>query len=285
MSYSLCGALLLVSVGVGRRAFADTTGGQPTPSSGPSTDAMDLRSPMADQPAVRHRVLLRENRFEVAPLLGYALLMEYRNSLTFGVKAEYHFNDLWSVGGSVAFGAAKWNTGLSNQLLNTLQDTAPDSTDPLSPTRSQFREHLQDVQYTADLHATFTPFDGKLSVFGKTVFHYDFYVNAGIGFVGFTNRFQSPAGSMTDNDPRNDDPANAGTKVGPLLGAGMHVFFNHWVALNVEFRDTILFKNNPSGLDENFDRKVDSNDGHIDGIGYLGFGLAFFLPTNARISN
>src|SRR5262249_37756663 len=81
--------------------------------------AQARESPLADQPAVRHKYELRESRFEITPTFEASISAYFRHTLSGGLKLEYHLTDALSIGGMVFFGASM-NTGLMDQIVDSL---------------------------------------------------------------------------------------------------------------------------------------------------------------------
>jgi len=238
---------------------------------------------------VRHRVLLVKKRFELAPTFETSLNAEFKHTIAGGLKAEYHFTDMLSFGAMGYFGSS-FNTGLSKRILGTLEDNYP-SGDP-TPTHGEFAEHLNKMPVHGAAFVTWTPWYGKLAAFSKGFVAFDFYFSGGLSFAKLDNDCCTafvpdpmPAGDLDngilpDNDPNNDDPLNDGQQIGLLLGGGIHVFFNDWIALDVSFRD-YWFQDNPSGLDFDANRRVDEDDDRFLNHFFVGVGVSFFLPTKA----
>lgn len=257
------------------------------------TLAQARKSPLEGQPAVRHKYELRLQRFEVAPTFEATVGADYKHTLSGGIKAEYHLSDTLSFGGLVFFGASM-DTGLTEQIRDSLPTTQSPA-DP-TPSRQTFDNHLNTMPIHGGIHATFTPWFGKMALFGKTFLAFDMYVSGGFGFAVLKNEFgedycapkpdpMDPAYSEQNPnvDPRNDCPYNSGFKPGLQFGAGMHVFLSKWVALDFSFRN-YMFSDNPSGLDFNADGRVDSDDPRFMSHLFFGVGVSLFLPPKVKIS-
>jgi outer membrane beta-barrel protein len=245
------------------------------------------RNPLDGQPPVRHRKLLVKRRFEVALAFESTVNADFMHTPAFGLKLEYHWNDMISFGG-VGFYGVPLNTGLTDRIVDTLPQ-AEDDADP-TPSQRQFEQHLNKMPIHAAGYATITPWYGKLAAFGRFFVHFDFYFSGGVAFAQLQNDCcdfptdPSPGGNEStppDDDP-NDDPAlNDGTKLGIYLGGGIHVFVNDFVALDLTVRD-YLFSDNPSGLDFDADLAVTDDDNRFLNHLFLGVGVSFFLPTKVK---
>ena len=66
-------------------------------------------------------------------------------------------------------------------------------------------------------------------------------------------------------------------------GLGLHSYFNHWMALNVELRD-MLAKLNPSGRDTNGDLHATTADLTWTHTFIVSANLVFYLPSTPSIS-
>lgn len=271
-------ALVAISIGAAAPAVAQTR-----------------TSPLEGQPAVRHKYELRQSRFEITPTFEASISAPFKNTFAGGLKLEYHLSDAFSIEAMGFFGVDS-NTGLMNQIVTSLPDS-PNPTDPLAPTKQQALDHANKIPFHGGIGLTFTPWAGKLSLFSKAFVAYDVYVSGGFGFAKTENSNSgddtattcdanctdaNPANHMF-TDPRNDGPHNAGFNPGVQFGGGLHVFFSDWTAVDLYVRD-YMFTDNPSGLDYNFDGKVDDSDRRFLSHLFVGIGIAFYLPSTAKIS-
>jgi outer membrane beta-barrel protein len=232
----------------------------------------DRRNPLEGQPAIRHRVELRTLRFEVTPFVGFTMLQDFNNTVFGGVKLQYHLNDWFSIGGLFGGGAAI-GTGLKDQILTTLPDMGSASV----PSKTCAEAAMNKIVWYAAGQGEFTPFAGKFSLFSKSFFNYDFYVDGGVGFIGLQNDSGKLSG-CGDQFGKND-----GMKIGPSGAVGVHMFFNKFIALNLEYRG-IVAKDNSAGRDTNGDKVLNDDDQKLGLKSFVTLGVAFFLPTTAEIS-
>ena len=259
------------------------------------SDGDNVATSLAEQPAVRHRLLLVKGRFELTPAFEANVNADYKYTMSGGLRAEYHLSDMLSVGG-IGFYGVSLKTGLTDRILATLDDENPDG-DP-TPTKDEYEQHLNDIPIHGAAYVSLTPWYGKLAAFGAAFVNFDFYFSAGLAFAQLSNdcgpdvcNDDAPGEDevMPNPDPMlpdivipdnnaNDDPAvNDGNQFGLYLGGGIHVFLNNWLALDLTVRN-YLFSNNPSGLDTNFDYKVGDDDNQLQNHLFLGVGLSVFFP-------
>jgi outer membrane beta-barrel protein len=258
--------------------------------------AQQRRSALKDEPPVRHKQELRLKRFELAPTFEMTVQGDYKHTVSFGAKAEYHLTDQLSIGGMVFFGTGV-DTALSEQIRESLLDTRMPN-DP-APSRADFDDHLNTIPIHGGFGATYTPWFGKISMFQKVFVNFDFYVSGGFGFAVTKNDFgmdgcdpqvdgpgdDGALGTPDDlfNDPRNDCPHNSGFNPGLQVGGGLHVFVNKFIAIDISFRD-YFFTDNPSGLDFDADLDVDSDDRRFLSHLFFGVGVSLYFPPKPKIS-
>lgn len=264
----------------------------------PSTALAEHKNPLAGQPAVRHKLELRKNRFEVAPQFVVAMNPSFRVFMGAGAVLNYHLTDWLGLAIQVA-GGGNVNSSLANAVNEQLLPAGMSGRPAYQPTREQFKAHLQSLDFMGSLYAQVTPFAGKMQLFSALYTHYDFYGMVGVGMMHFNNGWGSytgtklPAGLCTTGAGPNIqsnpdglngcDPMNAGVQVAGMFGLGFHVFFNDWVAFNAELRD-YLANTNPGGLDTNGDNLLTKKDRNLSNNLFVGVGASFFFPLKAKIS-
>jgi len=252
----------------------------------------DRRNPLEGQPAVRHMAELRKLRFEAALQFITSTNQDYRNAFGPGLNLQFHIFDWLGIGvaGNYTFNS---NTPLEDQVRSKLPMTPYMYPGP-QPNLQIHDQHVLSINALASAYVSITPWHGKFAMFSALFFNYDFFVNAGLGLVYYTQN----GCCLTETHPTQDDINKgntlpdpntqsgaqfAGAKLGGMIGVGVHVFFNDWIALQLELRDYIV-KANPGGLDVNGDRVLnDADEGPQNNI-FFGAGISFFLPPRAKIS-
>jgi outer membrane beta-barrel protein len=249
--------------------------------------------------AVRHRRLLVKNRFEVTPLFESTLNPEFQHIVGGGLKLEYHLSDMFSIG-ALGVGSTQFNTKLTDRIVDTLEPTPNDMT--REPSVEEFTSRLNTMPIRGAAYIGITPWYGKLAAFSAAYVAFDFYFQAGVSYAQLKSDCPSnicndpspgkprPMGDMTippDNNPNNDDPLNSGTRIGLYLGAGIHVFLNDFLALDLTIRD-YAFSDNPSGADYNADLFVGKNQATGDDDNrflhhlFFGAGISIMFPTKVK---
>ncbi len=257
----------------------------------PATARAERKNPLTDAPAVRHRLLLVNKRFELTPAFESTINADYKHTISGGAKLEYHLSDMWSFG-AVGFFGKSINTGLVKRIIDTLPPSAdPNDPDP-TPTKTEYEDHLNEMPVHGAAYVTWTPWYGKLAAFGKAFVNFDFYFSGGLAFAQLTNNCDNSVcydthpgevqgDELPDNDPNDDPPLNDGTRLGLYLGGGIHVFLNNFIALDLTVRDYI-FSDNPSGLDFTADLAVKDDDPRFLSHLFMGIGVSVFFPTKAK---
>jgi outer membrane beta-barrel protein len=255
------------------------------------------RNPLAGQPAIRHRLELRKMRFEISPQFLISMNQPFLIGIGGGANLQFHITDWLGVGASFHY-TASVAAPLAGQVESSLPTRPPTAADPAfglrQPSKQQFTDHLIGPNFLGGLYATLTPMGGKFSMFNAVFANYDFYGLAGIGIVNLTTPlssgagYQQPAGMNNDVNVQASDPLT-GIRVAGLIGIGVHIFFNDFIALQLEVRDYI-YKANPGGLDVNATDGargqgpvLTGNDEYITSNLYFGAGLSIFLPPRAKI--
>ncbi|MES1204723.1 MAG: outer membrane beta-barrel domain-containing protein [Pseudomonadota bacterium] len=240
------------------------------------------RSPLADAPAIRKRVELRETRLEFGAGIASTINQTFYHGLMANVRLGFHITDWLSVSGMGAFNVSSLSTGFQDRVVETL---GPDADRAPSVTQAKSGMNKQAMILGGQLELT--PFTGKYSLFGKLFAHYDFYLFGGGAFVKLAS--VNPGAQPCSDTPMQDTCVVTGSKIGGTFGGGFHSFFNNFVALHVELRD-ILIKDNPAGRNVNGDRNalsenlVDNKDLTWTSHLMASIGLTLYLPSTAGIS-
>jgi outer membrane beta-barrel protein len=263
----------------------------------PETARAERRNPLAGQPAVRRRLLMRKLRFEATPQFVTSINQDYKHAFGPGLNLQFHLTDWLAVGVQGVY-TLNANTALEDKVRDQL---TPESESPyvykhLQPSRDIHDQHVLNIQSIFSAYAQITPFYGKIAFFSALFVNYDLYVNGGIGFVDYVQNHCCSRTEKTDPHPTAGDPPGslpdpnlqdasvfAGLKVGGQIGVGAHIYFNEWLGLQFELRDYIVGAN-PGGLDVNVDYKLDSKDEGPQNNIFFGVGVTFMLPPTARQS-
>jgi outer membrane beta-barrel protein len=257
--------------------------------------AQRRRSSLEGQPAVRHRLLLVKNRFEITPSFESTINADFRHVIGGGVKLEYHISDMLSFG-AVGIFATSIDTGLVKKILDSDLEEVVDN-DTREPSQTEFTQHLNSMPLHGAAYASLTPWYGKLAAFGRAFVNFDFYFQAGVSFASLESNCEDSIctdtmpGQVDDTDPENpilpdenpnnDPPLNDGPRVGLYLGGGIHVFLNEFIAIDFTVRD-YAFVDNPSGADFDANLYVNEDDSRFLHHLFMGVGVSVLLPAKAK---
>lgn len=262
----------------------------------PGVARADRKDTLAEQPAVRHRLLLVAKRLEATPMFESTINADFRHFVGGGIKLEYHVNDMLSFGGIGVFAAAL-DTKLTTRVIDTLEPNSDDNT--REPSQKEFEQHLNKMPIHGAAYVSLTPWYGKVAAFGKAFVNFDFYFQGGVSFAQLTSQCDASvcdddepgvgidpdgAGPMPvgpDDNPNDDPPLNSGFKPGLYLGGGLHVFVSDFLAIDLAVRD-YAFVDNPSGADFNADLAVKDDDSRFLHHLYAGVGLSIMLPVKVK---
>jgi len=269
------------------------------------------RNPLAGQPAIRHRVEMRKMRFEISPQFLMSVNNPYLIGVGGGAALQFHITDWLGIGASFHY-TANLESPLGGRIEEALPAAYAATTDPAAglrqPSKQIFRDHVVGPNMLIGIYGTLTPIGGKFSLFNALFANYDFYGIVGAGIVNLTNPLSSGVTTYTDaggstrtindsatasgNDVNLQNPATpfTGIRGAGVFGIGVHIYFNHWIGLNLELRD-YLYKSNHGGLDVNTTDNLSDNSPVLSGDDeyyvnnlYFGIGLTLMLPPSAKLS-
>lgn len=250
----------------------------------PTAAQAQRRSPLADAPAIRKRVELRETRLEFGVGMGSTINQTFYHGLMANLRLGFHFTDWLSISAMGGFNVASLATGFQDRLIETL----PDASDR-APSDAEAKAGMNKSSMIFAGQVELTPFTGKYSLFGKLFAHYDFYLFGGAAVANLVAVNPSAAAPTCSDMAVRNYCVVTGMKPGATFGGGFHSFFNNFVALHVELRD-ILIKDNPAGRNVNGDRDgtmanlVDNKDLTWTSHLMASIGLTLYLPSTASIS-
>jgi outer membrane beta-barrel protein len=272
-----------------------------------SQAAQERKSPLADAPAIRKRLELRDKRFELGVGAMQTLNQDFYNAMLADVKIGFHITDWLAITGSFGYNLTpNWRTSFNNQLNSTLATSCRDPKNQNStgkgdlcdgtagrptiasdktPTQANATAAENRIQWVGLAQLEFAPVTGKFSLFSKIFMNYDFYLLGGAAFVNLMKKGDVDNSYCQGGDVCRIDNARAvtGMKLGINGGVGMHAFANNFFAINVELRD-LVYKNNASGRAITSRTDVVSNDQVWTHNFLVGLNFMFFLPADVKSS-
>lgn len=261
-----------------------------------SAQDVEVSGPLAGQPPVRHLREYRRNRVSITPFAAFTLQEPYRRSLFLGAHVNYHVTDWLGFGVWGAYAGLGFDTSLTDAIV---AEGVVTGRNRLSlPSRAGFRDQLGTIPGAVAAQVTLVPLRGKVALFQRAFLDTDLYLFGGAGLVWVDERANAsdaacanPAtGTTSDCYLASQTARSTRMIVAPTFGVGLNAYFTEWLGLSVEWR-ALPFKWNRSGTDESGDSAGDFPDGQIDSSDrffqlnhMFSFGLTFYLPGRAHVS-
>jgi outer membrane beta-barrel protein len=221
--------------------------------------------------AVQQQYVLKAGRFEIMPYFAISLNDQFVEHDAPGLALNYYITQVLAVGLN-----GNWYDGLNSEQDFNFQNRRS----------ARISVPLNIYQFSADLNFTYVPIYGKFAGFGDFIFHYDAYVDGGVGII------RTKPIPVIDPDNRKFDTWS--NNINFDIGLGFRIFFNRWIAATLEVRDIIFFdkienvqvasgstslslsdKQNPLNPNTWYDPQ-----NQLTNAVQLQVGLSFFLPTS-----
>lgn len=167
--------------------------------------------------AVQQQYVLKAQRLELMPYFAVTLNDQFVSHNAPGLALNYYVTQVLAVGVN-----GNWYDGLNADSDFNFQNRRA----------ARIAVPLNDYQFSGDLNFTYVPMYGKFAGFGDFIFHYDAYIEGGLGII------RTKPEAVIDPDNRKFD---WNTLVNFDVGIGLRIFFNRWVAAVVEVRDLMFF--------------------------------------------
>jgi outer membrane beta-barrel protein len=220
--------------------------------------------------AVQQQYVIKAQRFEIMPYFAVTLNDQFVSHDAPGLALNYYITQVLAVGLN-----GNWYDGLNSEQDFNFQNRRA----------ARIAVPLNDYQVSGDLNFTYVPMYGKFAGFGDFIFHYDAYIDGGVGLI------RTKPVAVIDPDNRKFDWNNL---VNFDVGIGFRIFFSRWMAAILEVRDIIYSERIESTTIASGSTSLPSNDPnsplnpstwydqgtHITNDVQLQLGLSFFLPTS-----
>jgi outer membrane beta-barrel protein len=220
--------------------------------------------------AVQQQYVMKAQRLEIMPYFAVTLNDQFVSHDAPGLALNYYITQVLAIGLN-----GNWYGGLNSESDFDFQNRRA----------ARIAVPLNDYQVSGDLNFTYVPMYGKFAGFGDFIFHYDAYIDGGVGLI------RTKPIAVIDPDNRKFDWNNL---VNFDVGIGFRIFFNRWVAAILEVRDIMFFDKientqvatgattlplnspqNPLNPATWYDQSQ-----HFTNDVQLQVGLSFFLPTS-----
>jgi outer membrane beta-barrel protein len=210
--------------------------------------------------AVQQQYVIKAQRLEIMPYFAITLNDQFVSHDAPGLALNYYITQVLAVGLN-----GNWYGGLNSDSDFNFQNRRA----------AIISVPLNDYQASGDLNFTYVPMYGKFAGFGDFIFHYDAYIEGGVGLI------RTKPIPVIDPENRKFDWNNL---VNFDVGIGFRIFFTRWLAAILEVRDIMYFdkiENVAVSQTTPLDPKTwyDPNT-HFTNDVQLQVGLSFFLPTS-----
>lgn len=209
-------------------------------------------------PVIRHKVLYRSTRFELAPLVGMTLNDSYMSNMMAGASLSYHLTNNWGLSLVGAYGVTQFDTELRENTEAVLKQNAPST---LNKTSYSY------IQWLVGAEVSYVPIVGKFSLFNSLIANYDFHLIGGFAFVG-----EEGVAAVDGHDA---DPQLAGLRPAPVIGVGARLFLSDGISANLQVRDYLYNRTEVS---------TGSSNPEFSNNIMVSVGVSFFLPQGVKIS-
>jgi outer membrane beta-barrel protein len=210
--------------------------------------------------AVQQQYVIKAQRLELQPYFAISMNDQFVGHDGPGLALNYYITQVLAVGlNGVWFGSLNTDSDFNFENRRAARIAVP----------------LNDYQLAADLNFTYVPMYGKFAGFGDFIFHYDTYIDGGVGII------RTKPIPVIDPDNRF---FNWNTLVNFDVGIGLRIFFNRWLAAVLEVRDIMYFEKleaitvsatNPTDPATWYDKQS-----HFTNDVQVQIGLSLFLPTS-----
>ncbi len=210
---------------------------------------------------IRHLMLLRSGRFEIAPGAQFGVNEPFNMTIGFGAQLSYYFTNYLGLQASFYYNPLH----LDNDEIDAV--AASDYDADVRATLA-----LAEPSMNFDVGLVYTPLMGKFSLFGW-ILNYDVHIFGGFGAI-IMDSVCAAGGSACDEAKNN---SLEGAKFAGVIGVGARIFFNNFVALNLDIKNFLT-----SYAD--FSRGPTDDQAHFKDFVTGNVGISFFFPVTVYMS-
>ncbi len=226
---------------------------------------------------IQNKFFVKENRFEIAPSMGYVPNNAFVTNLYGGAIAAYHFSDSFAAEGAFLY-APNTGAGGVKGLTQTLVAIAYEGNNATS-----FRQPLDRLQLGAIFSARWSPVYGKINLIGEGVLNFDVYGTAGVGLLLVTKDYASISKDYKNN-VEGADPSEVleapETEAYPALnlGIGLDFFLTQSIALKIDARSAFYIAEEPDYGNKRDDGTAEDLDSRLYNTFLTTAGVSIYLP-------
>jgi len=168
--------------------------------------------------AVQQQYVIKAGRFEIQPYFEVTLNDQFVSHNAPGLALNYYITQVLAIGVN-----GNWYGGINADSDFNFQNRRS----------AHVSVPLNEYDFSADANFTYVPMYGKFAGFGDFIFHYDAYIDGGLGVI------QTRPIPVIDPDNRK---FTWNTLVNFDVGIGLRIFFNRWLAVVLEVRDLMYME-------------------------------------------
>lgn len=232
----------------------------------PATDAMDeLNNGRPKYNVVQNRFFLKENRIELAPVVGYVPNNPFAKRYVGGLLGAYHFSETLAAEAAFMYSPDLGTNDLKG-LTTTLVTIAEEGT------AKGFQQPVEKAILAATFAARWAPIYGKINLLGERVLNFDLYGVAGLGLLSINEYYATyteeggvPAAALGTAIKKNKVPVN--------LGVGMDFFVSSSVAIKIDARSYLYLDKKPQ-----YDPEVAVEESRLYNNFVASAGVSVFFP-------
>lgn len=252
----------------------------------PATQALEeAQGKVVQKNVIQNRFFLKQNRFEIAPNVGYVPNNAFVTSPTTGVFLAYHFNENIAAEGTFLYAPNTGDAGIKN-LTHTLIGIAYDGN-----TDTSFKQPLDRVQLGAIFDARWAPVYGKINLIGEGVLNFDWYGTGGLGLLMVTKDAATVNPEWVQGVEGADPATSAAQPVtepnlAVNLGIGFDFFLSQSVALKLDARSLLYVAEEPDYGNVLGDGTPEPLENRLYNTFVTSLGVSIFVPKmKPRIYN
>ncbi len=242
------------------------------PAENPAEEALeDFRAPKRPKKAVENRFFLKQERFEIAPTIGYVPNNPFAARYVGGTFLGYHFNEVLSAQAQISYSPDLGEDDLKD-LTSTLVQQA------YFASEIAFQQPLDKIGLSAAFGVGWAPIYGKINLVGEKVLNFDLYGFLGVAMLAkknFVATYDPDGAALDPPDVVNLSDASQANEVlvAPVIGIGQNYFLNQMMAVKLDARTSFYVDQKPQ-----YNPEIPVTERRLYNTLTLSVGLAVFVP-------
>jgi outer membrane beta-barrel protein len=216
--------------------------------------------------AISNRFFVKEDRFEIAPVLGYVPNNPMAKRYVGGILGAYHFSENFAAEGALLYAPDLGSADLKD-LTHTLVGIAHEGSGKVA-----FQQPGDKMIRGATFAARWAPVYGKINLIGERVLNFDFYGTAGLGLLTI-NKYYAKYNESVGVPPTELVALGPKPRVPVNLGVGFDFFLSSSLALKLDARNYLYVDNKPQ-----YDPNVPVTESRLYNNFVASVGMSIFFP-------